>query len=82
MAFEQRNFQAALWYTPQCWWDKPIQLFFYRNLLIEIGVLAPLVYIAFLISHDKSNTRQQKAITGGLLVISIGFMVWSFSLKR
>jgi inner membrane protein len=56
--------------------------FLYRNLLIEIGVLAPLVYIAFLISHDKSNTRQQKFLIGGLLVISICFMVWSFSLRR
>lgn len=56
--------------------------FLYRNLLIEIGVLAPLVYLAFLISHNKSNTRQQKAIIGGLLLISIGFMVWSFSLRR
>jgi len=56
--------------------------FLYRNLLIEIGVLAPLVYIAFLISHDKSSTRPQKVRIGGLLLISICFMVWSFSLRR
>lgn len=56
--------------------------FLYRNLLIEMGVLAPLVYIAFLISNDKSTTRQQKFLIGGLLVISICFMVWSFSLRR
>lgn len=56
--------------------------FLYRNLLIEMGVLAPLVYIAFLISHNQSNARQQKFLIGGLLVISICFMVWSFSLRR
>src|SRR5919199_1061223 len=56
--------------------------FLYRNLLIEIGVLAPLVYMAFLISHDKSNTHQQKFLIGGLLLISICFMVGSFSLRR
>ncbi|HEY9609217.1 metal-dependent hydrolase [Allocoleopsis sp.] len=56
--------------------------FLYRNLLIEIGVLAPLVYIAFLINHDKSNTRQQRFRIGGLLLISICFMIWSFSLRR
>ena len=55
--------------------------FLYRNLLIEIGVLAPLVYITFLISHDLSNTRQQKFLIGGLLLISICFMIWSFRLR-
>ena len=56
--------------------------FLYRNLLIEIGVLAPLVYIAFLISHDQNTTRQQQIGIGGLLVSSICFIFWAFSLSR
>jgi hypothetical protein len=56
--------------------------FLYRNLLIEIGVIAPLVYIAFLINHNKNDTRSPKVRIGGLLLISFCFMVWSFSLSR
>jgi hypothetical protein len=54
----------------------------YRNFLIEMGVLAPLVYSAFLISYDKNTARVQKIRIGGLLLISLCFMIWASSLSR
>lgn len=56
--------------------------FLYRNLLIEIGVLAPLVCIAFLINSIRLKTEFQKVRISGLLLISFCFMAWSFSLSR
>jgi inner membrane protein len=60
----------------------PFNYYFYRNSLIEIGVLAPLVCIAFSIDSDTSTIRTPRIIIGGLLLISICFMVWAFSLNR
>lgn len=56
--------------------------YFYRNLLIEMGVLVPLVYIAVLMNYDKTTSSSQKLRIGGLLLISLCFMIWAFSLNR
>src|ERR671932_1543876 len=80
--FSTKNFKLPFGVLPSAGGVNLFNYFLYRNLLIEIGVLAPLVYMAFLISHDKSNTHQQKFLIGGLLLISICFMVGSFSLRR
>jgi inner membrane protein len=56
--------------------------FFYRNLLIEIGVLLPLSIslLLFLTPVTRSAWRLPVAFTG--FVISAGFMAWAFSLSR
>jgi inner membrane protein len=56
--------------------------FFYRNLLIEIGVLLPLSISLLLLLPPvtRSQWRLPLAFTG--FVISAGFMAWAFSLSR
>lgn len=75
-------FQLPFGLLPSAGLVNPFNYFLYRNLLIEIGVLAPLVCIIYLISHKKGNTSTRKFRISGLLLISICFMVWAFGLKR
>jgi membrane-bound metal-dependent hydrolase YbcI (DUF457 family) len=56
--------------------------FFYRNLLIELGVLIPLFSCLYLIQQGFYRTLSDKLKVGGLLIISILFMCWAFSLNR
>lgn len=80
--FSTQTFKLSFGILPSAGQVNPLNYFLYRNLLIEIGVLAPLVYMAYLISDDKTTTRSQKVKIGGLLLISICFMLWAFSLSR
>lgn len=81
--FSTKIFKLPFGILPSAGGVNLLNYFLYRNLLIELGVLIPLVYMAFLISHGTSNTRSQKIVMiGGLLLISICFMVWSFTLSR
>lgn len=80
--FSNKIFKLPFGILPSAGQVNLFNYFFYRNSLIEIGVLVPLVYSAFLISHDKNTTRPQKLRIGGLLLISICFIVWAFSLRR
>ncbi len=80
--FSSQTFKLPFGILPSAGLINPFNYFFYRNLLIEIGVLAPLVTLAYLISHEKNTTRTQQLRIGGLVVISICFMIWAFSLRR
>jgi inner membrane protein len=53
--------------------------YFYRNLLIEIGILIPVfIFILFLLKKVKIN----RLIIVGLLCILVSFLVWSTNLNR
>jgi hypothetical protein len=56
--------------------------FFYRNLLIEQGILIPLFYSIYLIIHHSTKTKLEKVRIGCLLLISTFFILWSVSLSR
>jgi hypothetical protein len=55
--------------------DNPL---FYRNLLIELGVLVPL-FTSLVLARAR---RLRAAILIGLAAISLGFMAWAASLPR
>ncbi len=54
---------------------------FYRNLLIEVGILAPILYFAKE-SYDGKISVENRARLIVLLLISGCFMMWSISLTR
>jgi hypothetical protein len=76
------TFKLSFGLLPSAGLLNPFNYYFYRNSLIEIGVLSPLVCIAFLINYDTSNIHTSRMKIGGLLLISICFMVWAFGLRR
>jgi inner membrane protein len=80
--FSTEMFKLPFGLLPSAGLLNPFNYYFYRNSLIEIGVLAPLVYIAFSINSDTSTLHKPRIIIAGLLLISICFMVWAFSLNR
>lgn len=53
--------------------------YFYRNLLIEIGILVP-AFIFILVILNK--LRINKFVSIGLFCVFVIFLVWSFNLKR
>ena len=58
--------------------DNPL---FYRNLLIELGVLVPLCTGLVLLKRGPRSARRA-LLVGGLALLSAGFMVWAASLPR
>lgn len=57
-------------------------LLLYRNLLIEVGVLAPLFAVVYLVRHRK-GAMPLRRIALSLLVLCSGiFMAWSLTLAR
>ena len=60
-------------------WQNPL---LYQNLLIEMGVLMPIVLIAYLIYRKRLATAWQKITSGGLAIVSIYFMIWAYGLSR
>ena len=55
--------------------------YFYRNVLIEVGVLAPLYYVARELYLGERGTRNRVRMLILLLVAGC-FVVWSVSLSR
>jgi membrane-bound metal-dependent hydrolase YbcI (DUF457 family) len=55
--------------------------YLYRNVLIEVGVLAPLCYVARGLYLDESGTRNRAGMLI-LLLIAGCFVAWSVSLSR
>lgn len=55
--------------------------YLYRNLLIELGILAPLFYVVRCLYLGESGTRN-RARTLILLLVAGCFVVWSVSLSR
>ena len=55
--------------------------YLYRNVLIEVGVLAPICYVARELYLDEVSTRN-RARTLILLLVAGCFMAWSVSLSR
>ena len=80
--FSTETFKLPFGILPSAGQINLLNYFLYRNLLIEMGVLFPLVYSVFLIRYGKDKTRSQKAQLSGLLLISICFIFWSLNLSR
>lgn len=80
--FSTENFKLSFGLLPSAGGINLFNYFLYRNLLIELGVLVPLVFFIYLINNFKINNRQQTIKLIGLLLISICFMFWAFSLER
>ncbi len=80
--FSLENFKLPFGLLPSAGKVSLLNYYLYRNLFIEVGVLAPLFYSIYLIRHNCIITRLQKIRIIGLLLISICFMFWSFSLSR
>jgi hypothetical protein len=55
--------------------------YFYRNLLIELGILVPLFYSLYL-GSQRSIGRNRRWKVAGLLGISACFILWSLRLSR
>jgi inner membrane protein len=58
-----------------------LNFYFYRNLLIEIGVLAPILYIARGLYRGELSVEYRARIIA-LLLIAGGFILWSACLSR
>ncbi len=56
--------------------------YLYRNLLIEAGVLLPILGMAILLRAESTSRARQLIAVGGLGAVSIGFMMISASLSR
>ncbi len=56
--------------------------YFYRNLIIEIGILAPIFYAVVQVCSGRINYRQGKLKLALLTLTAICFLCWSVRLKR
>ena len=54
----------------------------YRNLLLEIGVLLPILAIVMLLRSESTSRARRLVAVGGLGAVSICFMMLSASLSR
>lgn len=80
--FSTESFKLSFGLLPSAGGINLFNYFLYRNLLIEVGVLIPLVIITYFINHFEINNRQKIITLIGLGLISICFMVWAFGLER
>ncbi|ERN42641.1 hypothetical protein KR51_00006480 [Rubidibacter lacunae KORDI 51-2] len=55
--------------------------YFYFNLVIELGVLLPLI-CCLTIGKSKELSARRWAIVGILLAVSLFFMHWAYGLSR
>lgn len=80
--FSTETFKLSFGLLPSAGLLNPFNYYFYRNSLIEMGVLVPLVCVAFLMNYGQNTNTLHKPKIGGLLLISACCMVWAFSLNR
>ncbi|MBA3531117.1 MAG: metal-dependent hydrolase [Ardenticatenales bacterium] len=59
-----------------------VNYFFYRNLLIELGVLLPLFLALHRLRHSNPNRPVSMYLTAALLAITALFMAWAATLQR
>lgn len=59
--------------------DNPL---FYRNLLIELGVLVPLCALLILLRGGRPRSGRRALLVVGLALLSAGFMLWAAQLPR
>jgi len=67
---------------PSAGWPKLTNPLFYRNLLIELGVLLPLFAGLFLVRARDLRSGRSWVLLGGLGLVCLGFMAWAMSLPR
>jgi hypothetical protein len=67
---------------PSAGWPKPSNPLFYRNLLIELGILVPLCVGFILGRKERTYSARRLLLLGALGLVSLGCMAWAASLPR
>lgn len=78
--FSGRAFRLSFGLLPSAGRPGLSNVYFYRNLLIEVGVLAPILGLVVLLRHKR--TVWHWGICLALATISSGFMCWAYRLPR
>ncbi|MDC0712486.1 metal-dependent hydrolase [Stigmatella sp. ncwal1] len=80
--FSRATFVFPVGVLPSAGWPRLSNPYFYRNLLIELGVLVPSIASLLLLRHGALGVRARVLWGAGLALLSLGFMVWAASLSR
>jgi hypothetical protein len=78
----RESFRLPFGVLPSAGWPKLSNPLFYRNLLIELGVLVPLCTGLVLVRTRGLRSWRWGLVLGGLVLVSLGFMAWAMSLPR
>ncbi|NEQ67063.1 MAG: hypothetical protein F6K21_16470 [Symploca sp. SIO2D2] len=80
--FSRQNFQLPWGILPSAGKLDLGNYYLYRNLLIEMGVLLPILSLVIIISYRLFPPRQMRVALLGLPSISACFMFWAYNLSR
>lgn len=78
----RETFRLPFGVLPSAGWPKLTNPLFYRNLLIELGVLVPLFASVLLVRSRGLRAGRSAVLLGGLALLCLGFMAWAMSLPR
>ncbi|OUL30170.1 hypothetical protein BV378_04785 [Nostoc sp. RF31YmG] len=80
--FSLERFKLPLGLLPSAGKINLSNYYFYRNLLIEMGILLPLLLSCLIVNQQLEMNINKKIAITLLLTISGSFMLWAFSLPR
>lgn len=80
--FSTQTFRLSFGLLPSAGRIQLSNYFFYRNLLIELGVLVPLSMSLLLSVRDSIKSGKFLLVIVAGLVVSICFMIWASTLSR
>ncbi|HEX8698198.1 MAG TPA: metal-dependent hydrolase [Myxococcaceae bacterium] len=78
----RETFRLPFGVLPSAGWPKLTNPLFYRNLLIELGVLVPLFAGLLLVRARGFRSGRSVLLLSGLALVCAGFMAWAMSLPR
>lgn len=79
----RETFRLPFGVLPSAGWPRLDNPLFYRNLLIELGVLVPLCAgLVLLMRRGGPRSGRRMLLVAGLALLSLGFMAWSARLPR
>ncbi|NES21197.1 MAG: metal-dependent hydrolase [Symploca sp. SIO3E6] len=80
--FSRQNFKLPWGILPSAGKLDLSNYYLYRNLLIEMGVLLPILSLVIIIRYRLLQQRQMQVALLGLPGISACFMFWAYNLSR
>ncbi|MBN2004866.1 MAG: metal-dependent hydrolase [Anaerolineae bacterium] len=80
--FTARRFELPFGVLPSAASFRLDNVYLYRNLLIELGVIVPLFSGVYLARFSKLPALKRYGCAAALWLCSVGFMVWAFTLAR
>lgn len=80
--FTTRRFKLSFGILPSAPSFRLNNLYLYRNLLIELGVIIPLFAGIYLARFSKLPTLERYGCVAASWLCSAGFMAWAFTLAR